>query len=79
MRLNYQLCIIQLGGAEMKMTLRALRVNQGLTQFEVAKELKIHFQTLRNWEVGKIIPSKKKLEMLAKYYGTETKNIKMEE
>ncbi len=39
-----------------KITLRAARVNAGLTQQEVADELGVALSTVRNWENGTTTP-----------------------
>ena len=38
-------------------TLKAARVNAGMTQDEVAKKAGITVQTLSSWEIGKSVPS----------------------
>lgn len=44
------------GENEMKVTLKAARINVNLSQSEAAKELKISKDTLGNWEKGKTFP-----------------------
>ena len=39
-----------------KITLKAARVNAGLTQQEVANELNVALSTVRNWETGTTMP-----------------------
>lgn len=39
-----------------KITLKAARVNAGLTQREAAKALNIDVSTLQNYETGKTVP-----------------------
>ena len=39
-----------------KITLKAARVNAGLTQQEVANELDVALSTVRNWENGTTMP-----------------------
>ncbi len=50
-------------------TLRAARVNAGLTQKEVANKLEISNKTLSNWESGKAMPKVDKIDALCKLYG----------
>lgn len=53
----------------MKITLKAARVNAGLTQEEVAKELKKSKNTIVNYENGKSTPDMKTGKALAALYG----------
>ncbi|MBQ8393811.1 MAG: helix-turn-helix transcriptional regulator [Clostridia bacterium] len=53
----------------MKITLRAARVNRGLTQEEVAKELKKSKNTIVNYENGKSVPDIETGKALATLYG----------
>lgn len=59
----------------LQISLAAARVNAGLTQDDVAKEMKISKNTLVNWEKGKIIPSFASLQMLSTLYNMPTDNI----
>lgn len=52
-----------------KITLKAARVNAGLTQEEAAKRLGIATSTLRNWESGITFPTQPKIEKLCEVYG----------
>jgi transcriptional regulator with XRE-family HTH domain len=52
----------------LKISLKAARVNAGLSQKEVAKILKISNNTVTNWESGKSFPSADKIYELCKLY-----------
>lgn len=49
--------------------LRTLRKNKGLTQEELADELKITRATISNYEVNRRTPSLSELKRIAEYYG----------
>ena len=51
-----------------KITLRAARVNMGLSQKEVACILKISNKTLHSWENGDTSPSAKHIDALCDLY-----------
>lgn len=53
-----------------QLTLKAWRVNSGLTVEEVAKITNKTERTIRNWESGATIPDKANLEVLASLYQT---------
>lgn len=55
--------------AEIQISLAAARVNAGMTQEEVAKQLHISKQTICNWEKGKAEPSITQARKLSKMYG----------
>jgi len=59
----------------LKITLKAARVNAGLTQKEVAEKLKISNQTVVNWEKGKNVPRMPELYALSQIYGVSVDNI----
>ena len=40
---------------DLQISLAAARVNAGLTQADVAKEMRLNKQTIVNWEKGKVI------------------------
>lgn len=63
----------------MKITLRAARVNAGLDQADVAKELGVNIATVSSWETGKTRPSVSNLEKLCQIYNWPMENIKWEE
>lgn len=52
----------------LQITLAAARVNAGLTQSDVAKEMQISNQTIVSWEKGRITPKPAQLQMLARIY-----------
>lgn len=51
-----------------KMTLKAARVNVGLTQADVAKALNVNVKTVCSWETGKSFPSVDRLEEICALY-----------
>lgn len=53
----------------MAITLKAARVNAGLTQADVAKELKISKTTVHGYESYKISPGVVRAKELAKLFG----------
>lgn len=53
----------------MKITLKAARVNVGMTQEYVAKQLKKSKNTIVNYETGKSIPDIETGKALASLYG----------
>ncbi len=60
---------------ELKISLAAARVNAGLTQEAVAKELGISNKTVVNWESGKIKPKPATVYALAHLYKIPVDNI----
>jgi len=61
----------------MQMSLKALRVNAGYTQQDVADIFEISRQTVMNWENGKATPSGLVIYAMAKLYNTEIDNIRV--
>ncbi len=59
----------------MKITLRAARVNKGLTQEDVAKELKKSKSTIVNYENGKSTPDIETGKALAALYGCSVDDL----
>ena len=57
------------------MTLRAARVNKGLSIKEVAAALKVNPSTVYSWEQGRNEPSAKAFVKLCKLYGQPCDNI----
>lgn len=51
-----------------KISLKAARVNTGLSQKEAAALLEISNKTLSNWEKGETFPSAEKIERLCALY-----------
>ena len=58
-----------------KLTLKAARVNAGLTQVEAAKKIGISDATLLNYEKGRAVPDVRVLKRIEDVYGVEYKNI----
>lgn len=58
-----------------QITLKAARVNAGLTQSEVAGKLKISTGTLKNWEKGKTFPKQPQIEALCELYSVTYDNL----
>lgn len=58
-----------------KITLRACRINRGMSRAEVAKKLGKSIQTILKWETGKTVPDKANLTMLSNLYGVPTSFI----
>lgn len=58
-----------------QMTLKAARVNAGLTQKEAANELKVSNKTLGKWENGDSIPNAKYIEPICNLYSVSYDNI----
>ena len=52
----------------LKLSLKAARVNAGLSQKQVAKKLKVSNKTVCAWEVGKSIPNIQKVKELCELY-----------
>lgn len=52
-----------------KITLKAARVNAGLTVKDVSKYCNISESTIKNWERGKSFPKPPAIEKLCKLYG----------
>jgi putative transcriptional regulator len=64
------------GGEQMiKVTLKAARVNRGLSQKEAAEKLGIAESTLYKWETGKNKPNAKYLPKIEKVFGVQITNI----
>ena len=58
-----------------KITLKAARVNAGLSQEEVAERLHVSRSTLRSWESGNTDPKISQFMMLCQLYGVSCDNI----
>lgn len=52
-----------------KITLKAARVNCGLTQTEAARMIGVSIGTLKNWECGKTFPKQPQIEAMCNIYG----------
>lgn len=53
-----------------KISLKALRVNAGLTQREAAKHLGVSTRTLWQWENEKSFPNPKQIDAICELYRT---------
>lgn len=53
----------------MGITLRAARVNKGLTQAEAAEKLGVKRETVFNWENGKTMPNVAAINRIVELYG----------
>ena len=51
--------------------MKQLRDDQGLKRDWVAKQLGVHYNTIKNWELGKTRPGPKEVLFLAEVYGVE--------
>lgn len=58
-----------------QITLKAARVNAGLTQLAAADKLNVSVSTLKNWECGKTFPKQPQIEALCELYGVSYDNI----
>ena len=58
-----------------QITLKAARVNAGLTQATVADKLGISISTLKNWEKGKTFPKQPQIEALCEIYSITYDNL----
>lgn len=58
-----------------KITLKAARVNAGLTREEAAEKCKISVSTLKNWELGINYPKLPAIDKLCNLYGIKYDNI----
>lgn len=52
-----------------KLTLKAARVNAGLTQAQAATLLGLSNKTLCSWEQGKAFPTPKHIDRICRLYG----------
>ncbi len=59
----------------MAISLKAARVNAGLTQHEAAKKLHISKATLASYEAGRTLPSIEMAQKIAKLYQMDINNI----
>ena len=58
-----------------KMTLKAARVNAGLTLKDASKELGVGLQTLVSWETGKTSPTLRKTKRICEVYQIQIQDI----
>jgi len=59
----------------LKISLKAARVNAGLSQKEVAKTLKVSNKTIHSWENGGTSPSYKHIDALCDLYGVSYNDL----
>lgn len=59
----------------LQISLAAARVNAGLTQEEVAREMHVSKQTIVNWEKGKVVPKPAQVHFLSALYKISSDNI----
>lgn len=59
----------------MQISLRAARVNKGLTQEEAAARIHVNKATIINWEKGKTSPSAAQFENLCELYAVKKDDI----
>lgn len=60
---------------KLRITLEAARVNAGLLQKDVCKQMGISLATLVNWENYRTSPTADKAQELARLYGLDLGNI----
>ena len=58
-----------------KISLKAARVNAGLTQKEAAAALSVSNKTLGSWEAGASMPNVKAVTAICALYGIEYDNL----
>lgn len=59
----------------MKISLKAARINAGLLQSDVARELGVYIKTVSNWETGKSRPRPDMIERICRLYGRKFEEI----
>lgn len=59
-----------------KISLKAARINAGLTQTEASKALNISPDTLRNYETGRTVPDWDKVNQMEELYGISINYLK---
>lgn len=57
-------------------SLRAARVNKGLSTAEVARELRVSTNSVSKWETGAVKPTLATAKMLCELYDVDIYNIK---
>lgn len=60
---------------KLQISLAAARVNAGMTQEDVAREMHVSKNTIVNWEKGKVIPNFATLNTLSSLYRIPANNI----
>lgn len=51
-----------------KITLKAARINAGLSQSEAAEKMGVNVMTVSNWETGKTVPDVEDFKSLCELY-----------
>ena len=59
-----------------KISLKAARVNAGLTQADSAERIGVSVSTIKNWETGKSFPNQPMIEKICEVYGVSYDYIK---
>lgn len=59
----------------MRVTMKAARVNAGLSQAEAAKKMAVNLKTIQNWEAGTSSPRADKMPTICEVYGCEINDI----
>ena len=59
-----------------KITLKAARINAGLSQSEAAEKMGVNVMTVSNWETGKTIPDVGDFKRLCELYRWPENGIK---
>ena len=59
----------------MKVSIKAMRVNSGLSQRDAAEKIGIACRTLQNWETNKTYPDAMQLMKLCNVYGCSVGDI----
>lgn len=55
----------------LQISLRAARVNAGLSANQAAERIGVAVSTLRNWEAGKTYPTKPKIDRICEVYNID--------
>lgn len=61
--------------SDLKISLKAARVNAGMTQKDVARELRVSNKTVLNWETGVAKPALATIKSLSDIYKIPMENI----
>ena len=59
----------------MKITLKALRINKGVTQEETAKAIGLSVETWANYEAGRTFPDVPIIQRIEEYFDVKYDNI----
>ena len=59
-----------------KITLKAARINAGLSQSEAAEKMGVNVMTVSNWETGKTVPDVEDFKHLCELYRWPENGIK---